>query len=275
MLSESSRRYNGAMPGNMGLSDLPRELSVAIDRIRNDRIHGATFLARDAVRIMTLAARKMPSGGEYISTLNQLAERLAATRPAMAGIKNMVERYMSLVRSAGGYVEPGALEVRLLEEMDRASERASAGAAKLIRDGDVVISCSYSSTVLRALRMAREAGKTIRVVALESRSGDVAYGRNFVQGITSLGVTGRVVCDDSAAAAVQDADLALVGADKLLPDGSVVNGRSSGLLAEAARGVIPFYVVCEEFKRDSDPSVEEGFELVSAALITAVITEDK
>ena len=243
-----------------------------MDRVRTDRNHSATFLAREAVRAMTLAARELPHGGEYLRTLDRLAEMLAGARPAMAATKNMVERYAEQVRSAGRKVDLVALEGRLLEEMDRASESASAAAAGLIHDGDVVVTCSYSSTVLHSLRTAREAGKRFRVVVLESRSGDSAHGRNFLRELVSLEIGGWVVPDDTVSDAVRQTDLALVGADKLLPGGSVVNGKPSGALAEAASGVLPFYAVCEEFKRDSDHALEEGFDIINASLITLVVT---
>ena len=48
---------------------------------------------------------------------------------------------------------------------------------------------------------------------------------------------------------VQHADVALVGADTIANDGSVINKAGTYLLALAARDKgIPFYVCCESFK---------------------------
>lgn len=51
------------------------------------------------------------------------------------------------------------------------------------------------------------------------------------------------------------ADLALLGADSLLPDGSLINKAGSYLLALAVHDSgVPLYVCCESFKRRKEES---------------------
>ena len=61
--------------------------------------------------------------------------------------------------------------------------------------------------------------------------------------------------DDELPSAVRQADLALIGADSVLPDGAVVNGTPSGLLVETARTAgLPVIVAAGPTKRVEEDS---------------------
>ena len=252
------------------------EVARGIDEIRNDREHGATFLGGEALRVLALAAEALPTAREYMLALPALkvvGRELTQARPAMAAIKNMVGRFVAEMESSGEELDPHALERQLLGEMEAASREAAMRAAELVYDSARVITCSYSSAVLRTFRTAMALGKGFSVVAVVSRAGDLAYGQRLLEEVSDLGIAAGLATDAAVAEAVSSADMALVGADKLLPDGSIVNGRPTLELAQRARGAIPFYVVGESFKLDTDPNVEEGFDLVPASLITRVIMD--
>ena len=76
------------------------------------------------------------------------------------------------------------------------------------------------------------------------------------------------------------ADKALVGADSILADGTLINGRPTSNLAKAASDKkIPFYCVCETNKfdiqnhRSKHDELEPGFEMIPSTSITGIITE--
>ena len=80
---------------------------------------------------------------------------------------------------------------------------------------------------------------------------------------------------------IKDASLALVGADSILPDGTLINGIPTSNLAKAAsNNGIPFYCVCETAKfdiqndRSKQNKLEPGFETIPLELITGIITEE-
>ncbi len=69
-----------------------------------------------------------------------------------------------------------------------------------------------------------------------------------------------------------------MGADSVLRDGRLINGLPTYELALAAKGRLPFYVVCETLKFNPRVSsmqvkLEEGFDLIPPELITGIITE--
>ena len=250
---------------------MSEEIARRIEDIRGDRVHGASFLAKEALDVLVLAA--VSARGEHSRSLEEVARGLAQAKPAMASIKNMVARFIREMEVRGLGCDPRALERELVAEMQWASREAARRAAEHLPDGATVITCSHSSAVVRAFRAAVASGKRFSVVALESRSGGLALGERLLKEVSAMGLLGRMVSDASVSDAVTESDMGLVGADKLLPDGRIVNAWPTLLLARRAKGSVPLYVVAESYKFDSDPTVEEGFELVTASLITRVVTE--
>ena len=257
----------------MGAATFGADVARRLEAIRNDREHGATFLAGEALGVLKLAAEESPSGSARVSTVRELAYLLVQARPAMAAIGNMVRRFIKEMKSKGDGFDPRELECELLVEMERASRQAAQRAAELVYDDARVLTCSYSSAVLRSFKVAMASGKRLNVAALESGAGDRSYGQRVVEEVEALGIAATLVPDHAISEAVSGSDMVLVGADKFLHTGRIVNGWPSLELARAAKGAVPFYVVGESFKLDSDPSTEEGFDLVPDSLITRIITD--
>jgi len=268
----------------MGTTSLTHEVARLIEDICNDRVHGATFLAREALRALALAAEALPQRKGQVprsAALQEVDQRLANARPAMASIKNVVARFLREMESREEGFDPHTLERELLEEMEAASREAARKAADLVDEGARVLTCSYSSAVLRTFKEALAQGRKFSVAAMESLAGQMAYGRVLLEDLSALGIPAALVPDEAISeagvwhGAPVHADMALVGADKLLRGGGIVNGWPTLRVAEWARGIIPFYVVCETYKLDSDPSTEDGFDLVPGHLITAVFADTR
>jgi len=92
-----------------------------------------------------------------------------------------------------------------------------------------------------------------------------------------------VVPDPEGPARLATASYALVGADSVLRDGSVVNKVGTQALALAAKDrAKPFYVACESLKFDARydgaswpvrPDIDPLFDLTPGHLVTMVVTE--
>ncbi len=250
-----------------------REIIRGIENVRNDREHGASFLARESLRVLALAAELSISDEQSSFALKNVASQLARARPPMAAIKTMARRFVAEIERREPDYDSQLIKRDLLREMESASMKAARNAAEVVQQGARVLTCSYSSAVLRSFAYAREAGRTFRVLAVESKIGEVSHGRSFLKEATTLGISADLVRDDSIAECLKRADMVLVGVDAILPDGSAVNGWPTRELAELARDIVPFFVVGESFKRDTEAHVEEGFELVPGNLITRTITD--
>ena len=254
-----------------------------IDRIIKDRSHGAAWLSRQAIGVMKLAAAKSEaeSVAQFLEEQSDVAGRLVEARPSMASITNLVsqfvyevsnkardERDLDLLRNFASLKGD-----ELIRDSVAAALEASENGAGVIEDGDTMITCSYSSTICHAFRIAKNGGKEIEVIALESQS----HGEATFQELRSHDISVEVVPDDAVKNHISRAKTVLVGADSILDDGSLINGTPTYELAAAARKAsVPFYSVCESAKLDARshrPKLEKGFDLVPARLIAGIITE--
>jgi translation initiation factor 2B subunit (eIF-2B alpha/beta/delta family) len=146
------------------------------------------------------------------------------------------------------------------EALERESREAVAAAARAacrhIGSECTIITHSLSSSVSACLDLLRPQG--VRVIVSESRPLDEGW--RLAQRLSSWSVPATLITDAQLGLFAGQADVALVGADSLLRDGSAVNKAGTYLLALACRDRgVPFYVCCESFKwgaRD-EPELEE------------------
>ncbi len=243
----------------------------AIAALAADREHGATDLAREALDVLESAATAFPEEG-LAANLDGVGVLIVVARPTMASVKNVVARALA----DGPLVHPGQAKrafARARAWLDYAAKATIEETASMIPDGATILTCSYSGTVLEACTSASTAGKEIKVIALASEVGEIAYGERIAEALLLRGVDAEVFPDDVSVKGLGKLTMALIGADRVCPDGSLVNGIPSLLLAEHARGVVPLYVAAETFKLDDGEQVEDGFETVPPRLIAGYVTD--
>ncbi|MBI4521245.1 MAG: hypothetical protein HY701_10435 [Gemmatimonadetes bacterium] len=242
------------------------DLARRVSAVAADRDRGATELAREALDVLCWTVEQ-----GRLDHLPEAAAALGRARPTMAAIGNVVRRVVEDPSSAAGVAGAGDACRRARVWLEEASRAAVACAATLIPPDAAVMTCSYSSAVLQACLAARE--RRLRVLALESRAGRVAYGDRVAAFLRQHGVTCEVVPDDRLVGVVGASTFVLVGADRVVPDGALVNGSPSLRLARAAHDCgVRFYAVCEAFKLDEARSMAPGFDLVPPRLVTAYAT---
>jgi len=270
------------------------ETRRAVDVIREDRVHGASWLARRALEVAGDAAALSPgaSVGEVAAAVETAARMLIESRPGMAPIRNWLDRLLARLAELApraGDVESFRRAVRreageLARQAGAAGSLAASRAAETMAPGERVFTASHSATVDEACRLAWRSGRLRQVFAAQSRSPDGrTYGEEVREALAPAGISVTVVPDAGLAEWVRRASLVLVGADSVLRDGSVLNGTPTLALARAAREAgVPVRVVCEAAKRDrwtdaaslGSSGLETGFDLVPADLVDAVITEE-
>lgn len=190
----------------------------------------------------------------------------------MASVKNAVARAMA----GPPFPDPGQARKVFGQTrawLDHAARATIEETAAMIQDGATILTCSYSGTILEACSGASGAGKRLEVITLRSKSGDVAYGERMAESLAARGIRARVRPDDVSVPELAPLTMALIGADRVRPDGSLVNGVPSLLLAEHVHGIAPLYVAAETFKLDDAETIEDGFEAVPAGLVTGYVTD--
>jgi translation initiation factor 2B subunit (eIF-2B alpha/beta/delta family) len=216
-------------------------LNVAptLESLSADRRHGSAYLSLRALEILRdrAGALAMESAAEASSRreLLDLASRLLEARPSMTAVANRVNRVMHRVSSdpmpRRVEEEAHAATDRALDDDERAADQASALVA-----GKRVLTFSRSGTASEALLRARPGPE---VVVAESRPG--GEGASLAEELSAAGIPVTLIADAGMADALERLaiEIVLVGADSVLPSGSVVNKIGTRLAAIAARSVSP------------------------------------
>jgi ribose 1,5-bisphosphate isomerase len=268
-----------------------------VQQIRDDREHGASELARLCLSGLAEYARTADTrdSRDLRNRLFELAHRLQQSRPTMTPITNLIDRWLQGVSDG----KPDGLRQRALDQAEaligrsrQAAAKAAKHAADLIGPSKTIITHSLSSTVVSVFEIL---GPRTKAIVTEARP--PGEGRLLAEKLSSLGIATDYISDQQMGLFVQHADVALVGADTIANDGSVINKAGTYLLALAARDKgIPFYVCCESFKcsqlaaaaiplEDHDPAELNApklpnikshniyFDITPAPLITMWVTE--
>ena len=216
-----------------------------IATIREDTTHGSAWLSARALEGL---AEQAAAADEY-EAVAALARDLCTARPSMHAVANRVNRAMT--EADARTPEAVAASARAgRERAARADERAAATAAAHI--GGLVCTLSQSGTVRAAL----DDAVPERVLVLESRPG--GEGAATAEALAADHAV-TVATDANVAGALADADALLVGADAVLPDGSVVNKVGTRAAATVAgREGVAVVVACASAK--VAPTGTDGFD---------------
>jgi translation initiation factor 2B subunit (eIF-2B alpha/beta/delta family) len=273
---------------------LDPEVAQILEEIRHDQVHSASWLSLRAVGALRLAAGKSSARttADFLDELKAVARELAEARPAMAPIANLVAQwYSEVVQVPEGDRDLDPLRAfailrgeKLIKTRKGALNRVAEHVSQVVEDEDILMSCSDSATIVLSLKTARLAGKEFGVYVAESRTSDgKAYGEAMAEKMRTEQIPVKVIPDDPKAIgdSMAKSTKAMVGADSIMDNGSLINGSPTLVIAETAKQrQIPFYVVCETTKFSAlrlagrHLWLEEGFEVIPPHLITRIITEE-
>jgi methylthioribose-1-phosphate isomerase len=295
-----------------------RDYRGIAEAIRSMVIRGAPAIGVAAAMGVALGFKGL-SASRARTRFAQVARALKATRPTAVNLAWAVDR-MGRIVEQNLAMEPAALFKRLREEAlriyeeDLATNRALGrfGASLLDDPSTVLTHCNAGAlatagygTALGVVRAAREAGKTVSVIADETRP--------YFQGARLTAwelrkdrIPVTVIADSMAGAVLKrgDVNCVIVGSDRIAANGDVANKIGTYPLAVLARRHgVPFYVAAPLSSVDlTCPSGDEipieqradkelaefagrriaprgvavfnpAFDVTPAELVTAIITE--
>ena len=234
------------------------EIISLIDEVRDDKTHGASQLARQAVSVLKVAAERSQAKNakEFLIEQKEVGGRLMSARPAMAPVFNIVNRLLSTVSAKAVGMDLNSIRRLTIDEVDEAIKESSQAVAQIAKYGselitgnDIIMTHSYSSTVVAALERAFTKHRNIEVIT--TRSGPGRSGEITAQQLSSYEIPVTFIDDAAMGLYVPMVNKVMVGTDRVCADGKVVNGIGTYQLALAAeRSSIPFYVLCETLKFD-------------------------
>lgn len=231
-------------------------LDAELERIENDDGSGAAELYQ---RALLVAERLSPA------ELPELGRRLLAGRRDMAPLLN-------LGRTLREADDPAAALNQLRQRVSLAQSIINDRGRRIIGCGRRILTISRSSTVLRLL----SALEPDLILCLRSEPG--GEGLRAAKELSRGGLNAEIVADDDLLGAVNRAELALCGADKLTAD-LFVNKVGTRRLAETLELVSkPLYVAADETKRlprelYEPPAPDSVFEETPRSLVLRLITD--
>ncbi|MEM0376419.1 MAG: S-methyl-5-thioribose-1-phosphate isomerase [Thermofilum sp.] len=232
-----------------------RRVAEAIKRLE---IRGAPAIGVAAAYALALYAyhSREDDAESFLQHLEEVASALKSTRPTAVNLFWAVERVLAAAKASSDAEEARRAVIREAMAIHREDEEANRKIGelgeRLISDGDTIITVcnagslatSYWGTATAPMYVAKERGKSFRVIALETRP--------FLQGarltaweLSRAGIEVVVATDNSIGilAEKERIDLALVGADRITRLGYVANKLGTYPLALVSRvHNIPFYV---------------------------------
>ena len=237
----------------------PQEVAKAIKTMV---IRGAPAIGVAAAMGLALGVRSSKATGtqKLATEFYRLCELMASTRPTAVNLFWAIDRMKRVFAEAAGaghsvdqIKERLETEARNIHDEDVASCRAMGayGATLVPQNARVLTHCNAGAlatagygTALGVIRMAVEQGKTVAVMADETRP--------FLQGarltaweLTRDGIDTTVITDNMSGAMMRtrQVDLVVVGADRIAANGDVANKIGTYTVAVLAKEHgIPFYV---------------------------------
>lgn len=234
----------------------PQEVAIGI---RDMVVRGAPAIGISAAYGMTLAAvRSRGDASSYVAEMSAAADVLSRARPTAVNLVWAVDQALVLAKQhaeshpSDRVQQMASLargihrdDVQACREMGRlGAERVPDGATILTHCNAGALATGGYGTALGVIRAARDAGKSVRVLADETRP--------YLQGVRLTawelhrdGIPVDVISDNMAAYFFQrgEIDLVVVGSDRIARNGDVANKIGTyGVACLARVHDRPFYV---------------------------------
>ena len=219
---------------------MEKKLSKLIEDIRTGKIYSSTDVVISSLRVLEGLAKSTNNLSELIDLYHKYLPVLIKARPASAMLANSVRELLTSIVSA---LERGLSFKELLEELSKkrteierrineAINSAALIASRRIQEGDVILTNSYSRSVLRALKVTKDRGANFSVYVTESRPG--SEGLLTASRLSSLGIPVTLFVDSAVRYFMKDVDKVLISCEAVAANGAVVNKIGTSLIALSA-----------------------------------------
>lgn len=270
--------------------------------IRQMQTHSSSVVAVRATRALKdLLDREYATVEEFTRDLERNATVLRRANPSHASLQNAIRSVVSEVTDAepDSVDEATTLTETVIEDVvarvESGKRRAAEHAAELFVDGQTLLTHDYSTTVLEALEIATDDGKSFDLYVTEARPRYL--GRKAARHFAAVdGVDVTLVTDAAGGHVLSECDRVLVGMDCIV-DETLYNRVGTFSLAAAADAKnVPVTVLGAASKIIADgfvfeneyrsgvevmPEPPEGFSVENPAydatpvdLLESVVTDD-
>lgn len=242
----------------------------AVEDVHIRQMRGGTIVTHAALAALRSAAlkSKATSPKDFFGELEENCKYLTKIRAASIPLTNGL-RYVELeVQKA---VDRGSKVQELKEIVSDASmnydkkleqsvkEIAEIGARRL-KEGDVIMTHSYSSSVIAILKRAHQQGKDLRVFVTETRP--ELEGRDVARELATDGISTTLIIDSAVSHFIEKTDKVLVGAEAVAANGAIVNKIGTATIAAVAHGArVRVYAAASTYKFSPETMLGELIEI--------------
>ena len=237
----------------MGKSMSYELVKTTASKIASMEIRGAAKIAQSAAQALRSFALSYrgESEAEFLSELEKAGSILKQARPTAVSLPNAVNYVLTAARNKSSVEEIRKAVVEAAEEFTERSKRALGAigeiGARRIKNGDVVLTHCNSQAALSVITTAFHQGKSIEVIATESRPR--YQGHITVRQLAREGIPVTLIVDSAVRAFMKDVDKVVVGADSIAANGAVINKIGTSQIALAAHEArVVFMVAAETYK---------------------------
>jgi ribose 1,5-bisphosphate isomerase len=206
---------------NMKNEKMPRRV---IEDIKSLRIQGSQTIAEAGIKAWAKAKDK-----------KRASRLLRSARPTEPMLFNALSA-----------LEKGANPEKLIEELRAGRQCIAKNGAKLIHNNQIIYTHCHSSTVTAILKKAAEQGKKFSVHSTETRP--LYQGRLTAAELAKAGIPVDFYIDSAMLVALKNADLCLIGADWVSPQGVANKIGTHAFVELALRHKIPVYCCTHSWK---------------------------
>lgn len=235
-------------------------VSRAVDKayrdIRSMRVRGALDIAIYAAETLAGVVKATPGPTANIrKELARAGARLKESRPTAVSLPNAVDYVLYLGKQHKKLAEKDfraamAADIKaFVAEQKAALSKIAEYGSRLIKSGDDILTHCNSDTALQVIIAAHKQGKTINVVADETRPRN--QGLLTVKALKKAGLKPTLIIDSACYYHMKalEIDKVIVGADAICANGDVVNKIGTAQVALAAKSLgIPVIVAAESIK---------------------------
>ncbi len=250
--------------------ELMEKCDTLASDLRNGKVIGSTeaaYAVLNLLRSASLSCRSL-----LVKFISTCIPKLINARPTSIVMVNLtrevLKAFVELARNRG--FQSAAEEIPTIvksikEKVELVKKSIAAHGSKRIVDGDVVLTHSYSSTVIELFREALKRGIKFSVVVTESRP--VGEGRLTASIVSRMGLDTTLIVDSAVRFVMKRVSKVFVGADAVAANGAVVNKVGTSAIALAAKEArVRTYVAAGTYKM--------GLETVFGELIKGIVLND-
>jgi ribose 1,5-bisphosphate isomerase len=233
------------------------------EKIKKLEIQGARNVAKAAINSMrnVILHSSASESNPLLKELLQAKDILFDTRPTEPAMRNGIRYVLYQTKEAKGDISATKeIAIKACDKILNYFEDAilkihEIGARKIVSGMQIMTHC-HSSTVTGILRKAHEQGKDIHVICTETRPR--YQGHRTARELVEAGIEVTFVVDSAMRYMMKhfEVDIALIGADAITSEGTIINKIGTRLFALAAdERDVPFYCAADTFKFSPETSL--------------------